>query len=101
MNDGGLESVHDGLATSLIFFVDGFGQLGIDGLHELGDALGGVGLTGEVRVVVHKAVGVEDDAVALLIFEQEVVVEFFEGIVFEKPFAIMTLPSDVKDSAGK
>jgi len=47
----------------------------------------------------HEAVGVEFHTIAVFIFEEEVIIELFYGVIFKKPLLIMTLPGDVEDSA--
>ncbi len=47
-------------------------------------------------MVVHEAVGVDRDLIAVLIFEEEVIVELLGPVGFEEPVLVMALPGDME-----
>ena len=50
-------------------------------------------------MIVHEAVGVDDDTIAVFIFEEEVVVELFGPSLFKEPVLVMALPGDMEGGA--
>ncbi len=99
MDDGGFEPVHDYLTTALFDLVDVLGELEVDGSHESGKAVAGECMACEVRMIAHEGIGVDNDAVLVLIFEEEVIIKLFGAIFFEEPRVIVALPRDMKNSS--
>ena len=50
-------------------------------------------------MIVHEAVGVDDDTIAVFIFEEEVIIELFDPGFFKEPVLVMTLPGDMEGGA--
>ena len=50
-----------------------------------------------MRVIIHKAVGIDFDSIALFVFAQEVVIELFGPVLPEQPVFIVALPGDVEE----
>jgi len=100
LNTGGAEAIQDHLSSSFELFIDLFGEDGVDDLKEGGEFLScSFDFSREMNMVIHEVVGVEGDVVFALIFEQEVVIEFFGPIVLDEPMMVMALPGDVEDGA--
>lgn len=101
LDSGRLEAIHDDLTAPFHLAIDLFGKEGVDEFKEVGEALTGGELTGDVGVIVHEVVGINQDTVFLFVGKQEVIVVCFGPLCVEEPVVVVALPGDVEGVAVK